>query len=191
MNTSTVPASAQAILPVTRWPPLTTTNAAAVAVRCIGCVNRTERIAVRSTFAVPLTGRNRTTDGALPVDTTIAGTASNGRPSASTSPSSQMRYFAPGLSVLHGVKTYSPDAAPACRSPWSAGVERSAARTAASGTARSSLIVNDVSARTRSPSVRVAATDPVPAAAVSTTLRIGAPSLPPASERALPSIVTV
>ena len=112
MNTSTVPASAQAILPVTRWPPLTTTNAAAVAVRCIGCVNRTERIAVRSTFAVPLTGRKRTTDGALPVDTTIAGTASNGRPSASTSPSSQMRYFAPGLSVLHGVKTNSPDAAP-------------------------------------------------------------------------------
>ena len=69
--------------------------------------------------------------------------------------------------------------------------ERKAARTAASGTARSSLIVIDVSARTRFPIVRVATSDPVPAAAVSTTVRIGAPSLPPSSERALPSMVTV
>ena len=89
-NTRTVPSSAQLTLPATRWPLVVTANAAAVAARFMGWVNRTDRIAPRSIRDAPLTGRKRTTDGALAVETSTAA-ASIGTPSSSTRPSNHTR----------------------------------------------------------------------------------------------------
>ena len=121
----------------------------------------------------------------------IEGWVENGTPSPSTRPVRRTRYSVAGFNGLAGVKRYSPALAPGSSRPSTAGSIRSAARTAATGIARSSLIVKPVSVRARPLSIAVAAIVAVPAGAVRTTARTGVSSRPPASERALVSMVTV
>ena len=104
-NTRTESFSANDTLPVTGWPLAVTTHARFVLLRSIDSVNRTESTEPRSTLAVLLIGRKRTTAGAEVVVMVKAGVSATGAPDASSSGPSPTEYGVSVARTSDGVKT--------------------------------------------------------------------------------------
>ena len=180
-NTSTWASSAQVTVPETRLSFTRAENAPLVRALSMASVNRTERIALRSTLPLLLVGRNRTTIGAPTLRTFTVGAPANAMPSSSTRPLSVMRYAVSGASDAYGLKVKVPGVSVSTTSPWTAGSVRSAAFTAASETGRSSRIVKALSSRMRLATSRVGTMSPSPAREVSITARTGESRAPPST----------
>ena len=203
-KTRTVSSSAKVTLPATAVLPARTLNACFVDALSIGCVNRTEIVALRATSFVSARGRNRTTAGETPVRTAsvAAGTAT---PSASRTPSSVTRYVVFGSSGAAGVKVHEDGEVCAAAVvapvvavetvgasvPGVAGTIEKAASTVAGSMARSKAIVNALPMPIRLPAGSVAASVAAAASRVRNAARAGLAMGAPLSASAPASTVTV
>ena len=170
----------------------------------IGCVKRTESVALRTTSLVSARGRNRTTAGETPVltDSVAAGTAT---PSASRTPSRVRRYLVFGISGWAGVNVQDAPAVDAAALaapvvavepvgasvPGVAGTIEKADATVAGSTARSKVMVNALPMPIRLPAGRVAAIAAAAASRVRKAARAGLAIGAPLAARAPASTVTV
>ncbi len=194
-NTSTVSSSAQLTRPVTDRPPTVTLKAAAVELRSIGWVKRTETGAPRATSWAPRSGRKRTILGASAVVTVNGSTGASGPPSASRAESAiRTVYVVPTRSGSAGTNVSRSGAAGpsgALNEPITGGSTENAAVTDAMSTGRSKTTVNEVPGRTWSPTTSSARIRPRVAGRMKNAARAGISSAVPPASRAVAATVTV